>query len=167
MYPFWFRHWLGTKCVPSHYQTWWRSLRYKGVTWNFWFYMFWLIEIWIYMAISMTEWKAGISSVLTMEMQHFGTKSSICGRQYFRHRIFNVFICFQVFWQWQNTWNLVETWPSSINYIPRIRRIGGCYGFTSMPPVARNGVNAITQKPRDGLFSNLVYTLVVIVSWPD
>ena len=32
---------------------------------------------------------------------------------------------------------------------------------------ARNGVNAITQKPRDGLFSNLVYTLVVIVSWPD
>ena len=32
---------------------------------------------------------------------------------------------------------------------------------------ARNGVNAITQKPRDGLFLNLVYTLVVIVSWPD
>ena len=32
------------------------------------------------------------------------------------------------------------------------------------PPVARNGVNAKTQKPRDGLFSNLVYTLVVIVS---
>ena len=60
------------------------------------------------------------------------------------------------------------------NYIPRIRRIGGCYGFTSKPPAARhpppaarNGVNAITQKPRDGLFSNLVYTLVVIVSWPD
>ena len=116
MYPFWFRHWLGTKCVPSHYQTWWRSLRYKGVTWNFWFYMFWLIEIWIYMAISMTEWKVGISSVLTMEMQHFGTKSSICGRQYFRHRIFNVFICFQVFWQWQNTWNLLKTWPLSINF---------------------------------------------------
>ena len=45
--------------------------------------------------------------------------------------------------------------------------IGGCYGFTSKPPAARNGVNAITQKPRDGLFSNLVYTLVVIVSWPD
>ena len=38
-----------------------------------------------------------------------------------------------------------------------IRRIGGCYGFTSKPPAARNGVNAITQKPRDGLFSNLVY----------
>ena len=35
------------------------------------------------------------------------------------------------------------------------------------PPAARNGVNGITQKPRDGLFSNLVYTLVVIVSWPD
>ena len=35
------------------------------------------------------------------------------------------------------------------------------------PPAARNGVNAITRKPRDGLFSNLVYTLVVIVSWPD
>ena len=35
------------------------------------------------------------------------------------------------------------------------------------PPAARNGVNAITQKPRDGLFSNLVYTLVMIVSWPD
>ena len=35
------------------------------------------------------------------------------------------------------------------------------------PPAARNGVNAITQKPRDGLFSNLVYTSVVIVSWPD
>ena len=35
------------------------------------------------------------------------------------------------------------------------------------PPAARNGVNAITQKPRDGLFSNLVYTLVVILSWPD
>ena len=34
-------------------------------------------------------------------------------------------------------------------------------------PAARNGVNAITKKPRDGLFSNLVYTLVVIVSWPD
>ena len=32
------------------------------------------------------------------------------------------------------------------------------------PPPARNGVNVITQKPRDGLFSNLVYTLVVIVS---
>ena len=54
-----------------------------------------------------------------------------------------------------------------VYYIPRIRRIGGCYGFTSKPPAARNGVNAITQKPRDGLFSNLVYTLVVIVSWPD
>ena len=25
----------------------------------------------------------------------------------------------------------------------------------------------LTKKPRDGLFSNLVYTLVVIVSWPD
>ena len=49
-------------------------------------------------------------------------------------------------------------------YIPHIRRIGGCYGFTSKPPAACNGVNAITQKPRDGLFSNLVYTLVVIVS---
>ena len=35
------------------------------------------------------------------------------------------------------------------------------------PPAARNGVNAITQKPLDGLFSNLLYTLVVIVSWPD
>ena len=35
------------------------------------------------------------------------------------------------------------------------------------PPAAHNGVNAITQKPQDGLFSNLVYTLVVIVSWPD
>ena len=35
------------------------------------------------------------------------------------------------------------------------------------PPAARNGVNAITQKPRDGLFLNLVYILVVIVSWPD
>ena len=23
------------------------------------------------------------------------------------------------------------------NYIPRIRRIGGCYGFTSKPPAAR------------------------------
>ena len=32
------------------------------------------------------------------------------------------------------------------------------------PPAARNGVNAITQKPQDELFSNLVYTLVVIVS---
>ena len=53
---------------------------------------------------------------------------------------------------------------SIVNYIPRIRRIGGCYGFTSKPPAARNGVNAITKKPRDGLFSNLVYTLVVIVS---
>ena len=38
-------------------------------------------------------------------------------------------------------------------YIPHIRRIGGCYGFTSKPPAARhpppaarNGVNAITQK---------------------
>ena len=28
-------------------------------------------------------------------------------------------------------------------------------------PAARNGVNAITQKPRDGLFSNFIYTLVV------
>ena len=69
-----------------------------------------------------------------------------------------------------------ELWKcdDSCYYIPRIRRIGGCYGFTSKPPAAcrpppaaRNGVNAITQKPRDGLFSNLVYTLVVIVSWPD
>ena len=58
-------------------------------------------------------------------------------------------------------------WLTNDNYIPRIRRIGGCYGFTSKPPAARNGVNAITQKPLDGLFSNLVYTLVVIVSWPD
>ena len=24
-----------------------------------------------------------------------------------------------------------------INYIPRIRRIGGCYGFTSKPPTTR------------------------------
>ena len=24
-----------------------------------------------------------------------------------------------------------------IKYIPRIRRIGGCYGFTSKPPAAR------------------------------
>ena len=62
----------------------------------------------------------------------------------------------------------------SFYHIPRIRRIGGCYGFTSKPPAARhpppaarNGVNAITQKPRDGLFSNLVSTLVVIVCWPD
>ena len=77
---------------------------------------------------------------------------------------------------------LSRGYNSSIcNYIPRIRRIGGCYGFTSKPPAARrpppaarrpppaarNGVNAITQKPLDGLFSNLVYTLVVIVSWPD
>ena len=38
-------------------------------------------------------------------------------------------------------------------YIPRIRRIGGCYGFTSKPPAARrpppaarNGINAITKK---------------------
>ena len=52
-----------------------------------------------------------------------------------------------------------------IFYIPRIRRIGGCYGF--YVEAARNGVNAITKKPRYGLFSNLVYTLVVIVSWPD
>ena len=61
---------------------------------------------------------------------------------------------------------------SLINYIPRIRRIGGCYGLTweaaRRPlPAARNVVNAITKKPRDGLFSNLLYTLVVIVSWPD
>ena len=35
------------------------------------------------------------------------------------------------------------------------------------PPAVRNGVNVITKKPRDGLFSNLVYTLVVLVSWPD
>ena len=52
--------------------------------------------------------------------------------------------------------------PASYYCIPRIRRNGGCYGFTSKPPAARNGVNAITQKPRDGLFSNLVCTLVVI-----
>ena len=38
---------------------------------------------------------------------------------------------------------------------PAIRRL---------PPAARRGVNAITQKPQHGLFSNLVYTLVVIVS---
>ena len=62
--------------------------------------------------------------------------------------------------------NFEEIGPENdlANYIPRIRRIGGCYGFTSKPPAARNGVNAITKKPRDGLFSNLVYTLVVIVS---
>ena len=60
-----------------------------------------------------------------------------------------------------------EFWIIPSFYIPHIRRIGGCYGFTSKPPAARNGVNAITQKPRDALFSNLVYTLVVIVSWPD
>ena len=58
-------------------------------------------------------------------------------------------------------------WFPDSYYIPRIRRMGGCYGFTSKPPAAHNGVNTITQKPRDGLFSNLVYTLVVIVSWPD
>ena len=69
-------------------------------------------------------------------------------------------------------WPRLVSWysitrPQWVNYIPRIRRIGGCYGFTSKPPAARNGVNAITQKPRYGLFTNLVYTLVVIVSWPD
>ena len=31
----------------------------------------------------------------------------------------------------------------------------------------RNRVNGITPKPRDGLFSNLVHTLVVLVPWPD
>ena len=73
---------------------------------------------------------------------------------------------------------LQEYWwgcfKKSIFISPVSEGIGGCYGFTSKPPAARrpppaarNGVNAITQKPRDGLFSNLVYTLVVIVSWPD
>ena len=32
----------------------------------------------------------------------------------------------------------VETLYNTINYIPRIRRIGGCYGFTSKPPAARH-----------------------------
>ena len=67
-------------------------------------------------------------------------------------------------WYW-NVWSSKYKWRRY--YIPRIRRIGGCYGFTSKPPAARNGFNAIIQKPWDGLFSNLVYTLVVIVSWPD
>ena len=54
-------------------------------------------------------------------------------------------------------------------YIPRIRRMLWFYVEAARHPLpaAHNGVNAITQKPRDGLFSNLVYTLVVIVSWPD
>ena len=82
---------------------------------------------------------------------------------------------FFLIWQWPWRCNyVIAHLLKSPSYIPRIRRIGGCYGFTSKPPVARrpppaarNGVNAITQKSRDELFSNLVYTLVVIVSRPD
>ena len=37
-------------------------------------------------------------------------------------------------------------------------------GFMSKPPTTRrNRVSAITQKPPDGLFSNLVHTLIVIL----
>ena len=35
----------------------------------------------------------------------------------------------------------------SDNYIPRIRRIGGCYGFTSKPPAARRPPPAALRPP--------------------
>ena len=34
-----------------------------------------------------------------------------------------------------------------VNYIPRIRRIGGCYGFTSKPPAARRPPPAARRPP--------------------
>ena len=62
----------------------------------------------------------------------------------------------------RNCWSLYPPYPKDRGmlwfYVEAARR---------PPPAACNGVNAITQKPLDGLFSNLVYTLVVIVSWPD
>ena len=73
-------------------------------------------------------------------------------------------------------WHSVEGNLTRDNYIPRIEGSGDVMVLRQSrpspaarhpPPAARNGVNAITQKTRDGLFSNLVYTLVVIVSWPD
>ena len=45
-------------------------------------------------------------------------------------------------WLQRSSKNLQYLQVSSSNsyyYIPRIRRIGGCYGFTSKPPAARNG----------------------------
>ena len=59
--------------------------------------------------------------------------------------------------------------PKFVHYIPVSEGSGDVMVLrrSRPPPAARNGVNAITQKPRDGLFSNLAYTLVMIVSWPD
>ena len=54
---------------------------------------------------------------------------------------------------------------TSLLLYPPYPKDGGMLWF--YVEAARNGVNAITQKPWDGLLSNLVYTLVVIVSWPD
>ena len=36
------------------------------------------------------------------------------------------------------TESLLKIQNEICNYIPRIRRIGGCYGFTSKPPAARH-----------------------------
>ena len=72
-----------------------------------------------------------------------------------------------------NVWNYVwnKLFFVSLLYPPYPKDRGMLWFYVEAarrpPPAARNGVNAIAQKPRDGLFSNLVYTLVVIVSWPD
>ena len=65
------------------------------------------------------------------------------------------------------TGNFIADFVLAVNYyIVRIQRIGGCYGFMSKPPTTRrNRVNTITQKPLDGLFLNLIHTLLVIVTW--
>ena len=75
-------------------------------------------------------------------------------------------------WRWNHTYSLVLLRRDALLLYPPYPKDRGMLWFyveaaRHPPPAARNGVNAITQKPLDGLFSNLVYTLVVIVSWPD
>ena len=68
---------------------------------------------------------------------------------------------------WRPYWIFIPPVSEGSGDVMVLRRSRPPSAARHPPPAARNGVNAITQKPLDGLFSNLVYTLVVIVSWPD
>ena len=48
-------------------------------------------------------------------------------------------------WPWP--WIFKVKYWNCCNYIPRIRRIGGCYGFTSKPPAARRPPPATRRPP--------------------
>ena len=48
---------------------------------------------------------------------------------------------------WWGDHQLPLLYPMGSHYIPHIRRIGGCYGFTSKPPVARRPPPAARRPP--------------------